>query len=79
MICRNAIVRRISNIQNYTNYALIDKANIVKYLRDINVSIEEIKKELEVYLYYLEDKVDIQYKAEIEKSIDNLIKELKEI
>lgn len=78
-MCRNTIVRRISNIQNYTNYALIDKANTVKYLRDINVSIEEIKKELEVYLYYLEDKVDIQYKAEIEKSIDNLIKELKEI
>lgn len=72
------------------NNKQIDKDKIVMYLSCCNKIIEDIKKELSMleinkavdtkyivnYLYYLNDKIDPVYRAEIDKSIFRIINEL---
>lgn len=76
---KNIIVKELQNIKFNARNALTNKEKNLMYLYNINTSIENIKRDLECYLYYLEDKIDSQFIEEADRSIFKFINELKEI
>lgn len=80
----NEISMNLNDIKEYVKSAIIylkhdnnlDKNEIIMYLSTVPELISDIKKDLENYMYYLNDKIDEAYGSEVNHSISNFIASL---